>query len=130
MGACRVGTWALLIVTALVEVGTGAALLAVPSLVAEVLLGVGLPSPQALVVARVAGAALVSVGVAGWLGRNGERVAQSCLVVGMLIYNLGVPIVLLHARIASSLDGWGLWPAILLHGGLALWCVASLRPNR
>jgi hypothetical protein len=126
----EVSTLALLIVTALLEFATGVALLIVPSLVAELLLGDGLTAPPAIVVARVAGVALVSVGVGCWFGRNGERVAQSCLVAGMLIYNLGVPILLLHARIAWSLEGWGLWPAVLLHGGLAAWCIACLRPIR
>lgn len=123
-------TKALLVVTALIEVGTGFALLVVPSLTAELLLGEGLSWPQALVVARVAGAALISVGVACWLGRNGEHRAQSCLVAGMLIYNLAVPIVLLHGWIALSLEGLGLWPASLLHTGLAIWCLVSLRRIR
>jgi hypothetical protein len=125
-----VSTKALLIVTALIEVGTGVALLVVPSLTAEFLLGEGLSSSQALVVARVAGVALLSVGVACWLGRNGERRAHSGLVAGMLIYNLGVPILLLHGWMASALEGPGLWPASGLHTALAVWCVVCLRPLR
>jgi hypothetical protein len=121
---------ALLIVTAILEVGTGIALLSVPSLVGEVLLGEGFSSPQAMVVARVAGVAIVSLGVACWLARNGESVAQSWLVAGMLIYNLGVPILLLHGWLAWSLVGLGLWPAALLHTGLAIWCAACVRPKR
>ena len=120
----------LLIVTALIEVGTGALLLVVPSLTVKLLLGEGLSLPQALVVARIGGVALISVGVACWLGRNGERRAQSALVVGMLIYNLAVPILLLHAWIASALGGLGLWPASLLHTVLAIWCIVCLRRNR
>jgi len=125
-----VNTRALLIVTALLEFGTGLALLTVPSLIAKLLLGDGLCSRQAMVVARVAGVALVSLGVACWLGRNGERVTKSCLAAGMLIYNLGVPILLLHAWIAWSLYGWGLWPATLLHAGLAVWSIMCLRRIR
>ncbi len=121
---------ALLIVTAILEVGTGVTFLSVPSLTVEILLGEGLSRPQALVMARVTGAALISIGVACWLGRNGERRAQLALVAGMLIYNVAVPILLLHAWIALSLDGFGLWPASLLHTLLAVWCVVSLRPIR
>lgn len=123
-------TKALLIVTALIEMGTGVALLVVPSLTAELLLGEGLSAPPALVVARVAGVALISVGVACWLGRHAERHAQSGLVAGLLIYNLGVPIVLIHGWIASALEGLGLWPASALHTGLAVWCALCLRPSR
>ncbi len=129
-GARGLSIKALLIVTAFIEVGTGALLLVVPSLTAEFLLGEGLSSSEALVVARVAGVALTSMGVACWLGRNGERRAQSGLVAGMLIYNLGVPIVLVHGWIASALEGQGLWPASLLHTVLAIWCVLCLRPLR
>jgi hypothetical protein len=55
-------TRTLLIVTALLEGCTGSALLIVPSMVAELLLGEGLSSPQARVVARIASVALISVG--------------------------------------------------------------------
>jgi hypothetical protein len=125
-----VSTKALLIVTALVEVGTGALLLVEPSWTAELLLGETLSSPQALVVARVAGVALISMAVACWLGRNAERRAQSGLVGGMLIYNVGVPILFVHGWLASALEGIGLWPASVLHCALAIWCVVCLRPIR
>jgi len=60
-----------LIVTALVEVGTAMGLLATPSLTVELLLGTGLSSPPSLVVGRVTGAALIALGAACWLARNG-----------------------------------------------------------
>ncbi len=120
-------TKALLIVTALIEVGTGMALVVRPSLTVELLLGVGLSSPQALVVGRVAGAALVSIGVACWLSKNGERRgAQLGLVVGLLIYNVAVPLLLIQAAIAEAMHGVALWPASVLHMALALWCCACL----
>jgi hypothetical protein len=119
-------TRALLIVTALVELGAGAALLAVPSLVAEFLLGERLNSPQALVVARVAAFALISLAVACWLARNREHRAQNGLIAGMLIYNLAVPILLIHGWMAAGLDGLGLLPACFLHTLLAAWCIVRL----
>jgi hypothetical protein len=61
---------ALLIITTIIELPAGITLLAVPSLAAELLLGDGLASPQALVVARVTGIALISLGTMCWLGRN------------------------------------------------------------
>lgn len=123
-------TKSLLIVTAVVEVGAGLALVSVPSLTAEVLLGEGLVPPPALVVARVAGAAVISLSVACWLERNGEGRAQSGLVAGMLIYNIAVPIVLFHAWIIFSLSGIGLWPASVLHAALGIWCIVCLRRLR
>lgn len=122
-------TKALLIVTAVVEVGAGAALVGLPSLAAEILLGEGLSNPQSLVLARVAGAAVIALGVSCWCGRNGERRAQFGLVAAMLIYNVAVPIVLVHAWMAFALAGLAFWPAILLHTTLGAWCVACLRPR-
>ncbi len=113
----------LLIVTAAVELGAGIALLSVPSWTAELLLGAELSSPPAFVVARIAGAALVSIAIACWLSRNGERREQSALVAGVLAYNLAVPIVLIQYWHATSLQGFGLWPACILHAGLAIWCL-------
>jgi hypothetical protein len=52
----------LLIVTAIAETGVGLTLLLSPPLVAGLLLGVSLDSPAALVVGRIAGAALLSAG--------------------------------------------------------------------
>ena len=61
---------ALPIVTAVIEVGAGLALLGFPSAVAMLLLGTPLETPAALTVARVAGAGLLALGVACWLARG------------------------------------------------------------
>src|SRR3972149_3750069 len=95
----------LLIVTALVEVGTGVALLIAPSLVVDLLLGEGLTSPQSLVLGRVAGAALISIGVACWLASKGEPSGHKGLVGSVLIYNLAVPVLLVHAAIPFGMRG-------------------------
>jgi hypothetical protein len=123
-------TRTLLMVTALLELATGAALLIVPALTAVLLLGEALTSSAALVVARVAGIALISIAIACWMARNDNRQAQSGQVAGMLIYNFAVPIVLIHGWFASGFEGFGLWPASVLHALLAIWCVVCLRPIR
>jgi hypothetical protein len=117
----------LLIVTALVELGTGAALLIAPSRIVELLLGEGLQSPQSLVLGRVTGAALISIGIACWLARNSEPIGRQALLAGMLIYNLAVPALLIRAAMAGGLRGIALWPACALHLGLAIWCVSCLK---
>ena len=124
------GTRALLSVSAFVEVGAAGALLGVPSWTATMLLGEGLSAPPAIVVARVAGAAVLSLAIACWRGRNGDFQSSSSLVAAMLGYNIAVFVVLMHGWFAYSLDGIGLWPAISLHSALALWCVTCLRPAR
>jgi hypothetical protein len=121
----------LLIVTAALEAAGGLALLGLPSLVASLLLGGSLDAPSALVVARVTGAALLSLGVACWLARHDERSrAARGLIAAMLFYNAAIVVVLVHAGMGLRLSGIGLWPTVVLHAALAAWCVACLRTRR
>ena len=117
----------LLIVTALVEVGTGLALLIAPSFVVELLLGEGLSSPQSLVLGRITGAALLSIGVACCFSSTGEPSGRRGLVGSLLIYNLAVPAILTRAAIADGMRGIAIWPTCALHFGLAIWCLVCLR---
>jgi hypothetical protein len=118
----------LLIVTALVETATGLLLLMSPTPVVAFLLGASLDAPAALVVARMAGAALLSLGCACWLARNdGPNRAARGLVVAMLLYN-GVSVaVLANAGAGAKLVGVLTWPAVALHAALAVWCILCLR---
>jgi hypothetical protein len=112
----------LLVITAVLEAGTGIGLLASPSMVAQVLLGGTLDAPAAVTVARVAGAALLALGLACWLVRADGR----ALVVAMLFYNVAAVAVLAYAALGLELSGIGLWPAIGLHAALAGWCAAQI----
>ena len=121
----------LLIVTALLETATGLALLLSPSLVAAVLLGASLDAPAALVVGRMAGAALLSLGGACWMARNdGPSRALRGLVAAMLLYNCAAVAVLANAGAGVRLVGVLMWPAVALHSALAVWCIACLRNGR
>ena len=118
----------LLIVTALVETPVGLMLLLSPALVIALLLGASLDAPAALVVARMTGAALLSLGVACWLARDdGPSRAQRGLVAAMLLYNSVAVAVLASAGAGAKLVGVLTWPAVALHAALAVWCIASLR---
>ena len=118
----------LFIVTALIELGVGLALLCFPSAMVALLLGSSLDAPAAVTLGRVAGAALLALGVANWLAQYDE---QSCaargLVSAMVLYNLGAVIILASAGIGLGFIGIALWPAVILHAAMAVWCVTSLR---
>jgi hypothetical protein len=120
----------LLRVTAVVEVATGVALVVAPSAIVELLLGNGLSAPHSLVLARITGIALVSMGTACWLAANGPGQVGRALIAGMLLYNVGVSILLIHAALFLTIQGIALWPASALHLVLAAWCIASLRTGR
>ena len=97
---------------------------------AELLVGAGLGTPAALLVARVAGAALLAIGLGCWLERTGDRGGRSPgLVVGLLAYNVAVPALLAYGALAESMRGIALWPACAVHVVLAIGCVAALRAH-
>src|SRR5438094_9935522 len=116
-----------LTLTSIVEAATGLALIAVPAIVVRLLLGAEI-SGASIPLGRVAGAALLALGVACWLARDDipSRTARG-LVVAMLMYNIVATAVLAFAGIDSGLHGAALWPAVVLHAAMGGWCVACLR---
>jgi hypothetical protein len=94
-----------LLFAALGEAATGLALLVVPSLVGWLLFGEYLGG-AAVLVARVAGIALVALAVACWPGPP---------LMGMLIYSAAVTLYLAYGGFEGSLTGPLLWPAVILH---------------
>src|SRR5213596_2230150 len=113
--------------TALIEAVTGLGLLAVPAIVVWLLLGAEI-SGASIPLSRVAGAALLALGVACWLARDDtqSRAARG-LVVAMLLYNIPATAVLAFAGIGLGLHGVALWPAVVLHAVMAIWCIVCLR---
>lgn len=87
------------------EAVTGMALLFVPSIVAHLLLGAE-RSGVALPVARVAGIALLGLGIACWPGPP---------VLGILVYSAGIAAYLAYLGMAEGFVGRFLWPAVVLH---------------
>ena len=99
-----------LIFAAVAEAATGLAMLIVPSLVGQLLLGEELTG-VAIPVARVAGMGLVGLGTACWPGTP---------LVGMLIYSTAVTFYLAYLGFAGGLVGVFLWPALALHVVLSI----------
>jgi hypothetical protein len=117
----------LLTLTAVLEAGTGLLLVGFPSLVATLLFGSTLDAPVALTVARVAGVALLTLGVACWLARDdGQSRAAMGVMGAMVLYNVAIATVLVYAAIGLGLSSVGLWPVVLLHAVMAVWCLKRL----
>jgi hypothetical protein len=114
--------------TALIELGAGLALLCFPSATVALLVGAPLEGAPALTAARVGGAGLLALGVACWLARGDtQSSAARGLIAAMLLYNVAAVAVLGFAGIGFGLHGLALWPAVVLHAVMTLWCVAWLR---
>ena len=110
----------LLIVSAWLEAVTGVALMVWPAPPVLLLVGAALDTTGGLIIARVAGAALLSLGLACWLARDdGRSGAARGLVAAMLLYNAAALAVLLYAGLGLKLSAIGLRPAALLHLALA-----------
>src|SRR5450631_867807 len=93
----------LLLVMAVLESGTGLALLVAPSDVVFALVGAPLETSAGLLAANVAGAALFALGVACSLMPVGRT--ATAVILPMLVYNVAVATLLVHARIALELAG-------------------------
>jgi hypothetical protein len=118
----------LFIAIAAIEVGAGLALLSCPSFTVALLIGSGLDNSAAVTLGRVAGAALSALGLVCWLARDDTHSrAAGGLVVTMLLYNVAVAAILAFAGLGFGLRGIALWPAVVLHAVMAVWCGACLR---
>jgi hypothetical protein len=117
----------LLAVTALGEGGIGLLLLISPNVLQSLLFGEDVLAPASAVIARIAGVALVTIGVACWFARlEVERSrAQSGLLAGVFIYDMAAALVLASAGM-NGLHGVALWPAVLAHVILGTWSVVCL----
>ena len=106
----------LLTLTAVAEAATGLALLVAPSLVARLLLGTELTGVS-IPIARVAGIALIALGVACRPGATA--------LCGMLTYSVLATIYLGYLAIDGQWVGPLLWPVVALHAVLTLLLAAA-----
>jgi hypothetical protein len=94
-----------LVFAAIGETLTGVALLIVPAWIGRLLFGVELIDVAAIA-ARVAGIALIALGIACWRGMQ---------LIGMLTYSAGVALFLAWVGLTGGSAGIILWPVVVLH---------------
>src|SRR5215210_2144245 len=102
-------------VTGVVELATGAALLALPALVVAALLGVSSAAVETQVVGRILGTALLAIGVTCVLARGESSTSGHAVLAGIVVYDVLVTLVLAYAGLALALAGPALWLAVALH---------------
>jgi hypothetical protein len=94
-----------LALAAAAEAGLGLVLLVYPPIVVRLLLGADIAG-AGIVVSRVAGIALIALGVTCWPGPP---------LIGMLTYSAAVTLYLAYVGFVGGLSGILLWPAVVLH---------------
>jgi hypothetical protein len=109
----------LLAITGVLEAATGLALLIVPAVVGRLLLGTELAGVS-VVVARVAGIALLALGVGCWPGPAS---------LGMFTYNLLATVYFVYLALGREWAGPLLWPVVGVHAVITFllakgWCKA------
>jgi len=105
---------------ALAETGTGVILLAYPPIVVRLLFGAEIDG-AGVMMSRLAGIALIGLGVACWPGPP---------LAGLLTYSAAAALYLAYVGIAGGLTGSLLWPAVALHVILAALFTRAAAGNR
>jgi hypothetical protein len=101
-----------------VEIGTGLALVLDPRIVVSLLMGNKEPL-DAMPLARVAGIALLGLGMACWPSLQ-SLARSSPAFRAMLVYNVLIAAYLAYLFMIGHLGGVLLWPAVVLHAAVAL----------
>ena len=118
---------------AALESATGIALTINPDLVTRWLFGGGV-SGAGLAMSRVAGFALLALGLACWpdsqIGSRKTRTAGLSPTGALLVYSLLAGIYLAYLGMFVHLSGTLLWPAVAAHGAIVLITAATLRRVR
>ena len=118
----------ILMFAAIAEIGTGIALLVEPRIVIRLLVAGNEPL-QAMPLGRVAGIAILALGVACWPTRQRADTGSPAFR-SMLIYNVLIALYLAYLSTIEHLGGVLLWPAVALHSVVALLLVWAWRGDR
>lgn len=108
------------------ECATGIGLFLAPGVVISLLFGQSQPVPESLLLARLGGAALLTICVASWGARTFDRSSASLgLLSGITLYNGLAAAVLAYAALGLNMEGILIWPAAVYHAALFPWCLVT-----
>jgi hypothetical protein len=101
---------------ACLEIVVGITLILVPGFACQLLFAAPLTG-DGVPITRFAGIGLLSLGIAYWSTRTTSAPRGS--ILGLLVFNVATAILLSWVGMTASFHGILLWPAALLHGGIA-----------
>jgi hypothetical protein len=108
------------------EIAVGVGLIVAPDLASRLLFAVGLEGPG-VPVARFAGIGLLAL---GWTCLSTSEGSPRGAVWGLYVFNAAATILFVWVGLATTLHGVLLWPAAILHAGIAAGLVPGLRRTR
>jgi len=116
-------TRTLVVLSSALEMATGVLLIAIPGLAGRALLGQDL-SNAGIVMGRLAGLGLFSLGISCWPGQDdvAPRAARA-----LFVYNLLAALYFGYLRLGAGFVSYLLWPVCILHAVLAILLVL---PNK
>ena len=115
----------ILVLAAVLEIGTGLVLMIDPAIVVRLLLGADV-SGVGVMVGRCFGITLVALGLACWPGTaNGAPAFRA-----MLTYNAFIALYLAYLGTIEKMAGMLLWPGVALHAVVALLLLRAWRLER
>jgi hypothetical protein len=110
--------------SAALEALTGLVAIIVPAVLVQLLLASPLPAPGS-VIARLAGFALIGLGVACW-PRPSQASPARPAVCGLLTYNALVAIFFLYIGVRGMIVGPLFWPVVIVHAIIAILLARAL----
>lgn len=114
----------ILALAALAEAGTGLLLLAYPSIVVRLLFAADI-SGGGIIMSRLAGIALMGLGVACWPGNSAFQA-----LYGMLTYGTLAMLYLIRIGIRGAPGGPLLWPAVVVHAIIVVFLAWAWRKEQ
>ena len=123
----------ILAIAAIAEAATGLIVLAMPAIAVGALFGIEIDG-AAIIMSRIAGVALIGLGVACWPGRvplvrapvsganQGDTIQQ---LYGMLTYSVLITLYFIRIGIRGAPVGSLLWPAVIVHAVLIILLVVA-----
>jgi hypothetical protein len=110
----------LLKLCSVIETTTGLSAIVIPSIVIQLLFATDV-NGITIIISRLAGICLISLGIACWPGEYFSQALRA-----MFIYNILVAIFFVYIGLSSTLVGILLWPAAILHLGIDILLIRGL----